>query len=81
MPVYNSYSLQSLGQPNYQYKASAGKDVIVVGAGLAGLAAAKVLKGAGYKVTVLEANERYGGRVQTYRYDNLINKKSFLNKM
>ncbi len=41
--------------------------VIVVGAGLAGMAAATVLKRAGYNVTVLEASSRAGGRVQTYR--------------
>ncbi len=41
--------------------------VIVVGAGLAGLAAAYELEGEGHKVTVLEARSRPGGRVRTYR--------------
>ncbi|KAM3847473.1 L-amino-acid oxidase-like [Vipera latastei] len=41
--------------------------VVVVGAGMAGLSAAYVLTGAGHKVTVLEASECVGGRVQTYR--------------
>ncbi len=41
--------------------------VLVVGAGLAGLAAAYELEGAGYGVTVLEARSRPGGRVRTYR--------------
>ncbi len=40
----------------------------MLGAGLAGLAAADALKGAGYGVTMLEASDRIGGRVQTYRY-------------
>ncbi len=41
--------------------------MIIVGAGLAGLTAAKLLKDAGYSVLVLEASSRIGGRVQTYR--------------
>lgn len=40
-------------------------DVIVVGAGLAGLAAAYELKNAGYAVTLLEARTTPGGRVRT----------------
>uniref|UniRef100_A0A194ARU8 L-amino-acid oxidase n=1 Tax=Sistrurus tergeminus TaxID=8757 RepID=A0A194ARU8_SISTE len=45
------------------------KRVVIVGAGMAGLSAAYVLAGAGHEVTVLEASERAGGRVQTYRND------------
>jgi monoamine oxidase len=40
-----------------------GSTVIVIGAGFAGLAAANELFHAGYKVTVLEAQRRLGGRV------------------
>ena len=40
-------------------------DAIVVGAGLAGLACARQLSGAGRRVVVIEANHRLGGRVAT----------------
>ena len=42
-------------------------DVIVVGAGVAGLAAARLLRDAGRTVVVLEARDRVGGRVWTSR--------------
>ncbi|CAB3977976.1 L-amino-acid oxidase-like [Paramuricea clavata] len=41
-------------------------DVIIVGAGMAGLSAAYELKKAGLSVKILEQTERYGGRVFTY---------------
>jgi monoamine oxidase len=40
-------------------------DVIVVGAGMAGLTAARSLAEAGLKVLVVEANDRIGGRIWT----------------
>jgi monoamine oxidase len=43
------------------------KHIIIIGAGMAGLVAASLLKGTGHKVTVLEANDRVGGRVHTIR--------------
>jgi hypothetical protein len=43
-----------------------GYDVIVVGAGMAGLSAAYEMKRVGLKVKILEQTERYGGRVFTY---------------
>ncbi|SMD24626.1 flavin monoamine oxidase family protein [Kibdelosporangium aridum] len=47
--------------------AAGGKRVVVLGAGLAGLASAYNLMKHGYDVTVLEAQDRPGGRVQTAR--------------
>jgi polyamine oxidase len=44
---------------------SGAEHVIVVGAGIAGLAAARRLREDGYRVTVLEGRDRIGGRVLT----------------
>lgn len=44
-----------------------GKTVVVIGAGIAGLAAAKKLKQKGFTVIVLEAQEKAGGRIRTDR--------------
>lgn len=47
-------------------RALAPKRVVVIGGGFAGLACAHELKAAGYKVTVVEARNRVGGRVLSF---------------
>ncbi|OWF56714.1 amine oxidase [flavin-containing]-like [Mizuhopecten yessoensis] len=48
------------------------RDVIVIGAGLSGLAAAKLLHEQGLDVVVLEARDRVGGRTYT-KHNDVIN--------
>ncbi|XP_071375646.1 L-amino-acid oxidase [Centroberyx affinis] len=43
------------------------RHVAVIGGGVAGLTAAKFLEDAGHKVTIIEASDRIGGRVETFR--------------
>ncbi|MFC3883636.1 flavin monoamine oxidase family protein [Bacillus songklensis] len=45
------------------------KKIIIIGAGMAGLVSASLLKQAGHHVTIIEASERVGGRVYTLRGD------------
>ena len=52
-------------------------DVVVVGAGLAGLRCAQVLAGAGRDVVVLEADDRVGGRIRTDRIDGFLVDRGF----
>ncbi|KFF10354.1 flavin monoamine oxidase family protein [Flavobacterium hydatis] len=51
------------------------KDVLIIGAGMAGMVAAAMLKEAGHNVTIVESNTRVGGRIKTFR--NSKDKKYF----
>jgi monoamine oxidase len=53
-PIYHPISVQSFDT-----------DVVIIGAGVAGLSAAAMLSRAGVRVLVLEARDRVGGRVLT----------------
>ena len=55
-----------------------GASVLVLGAGLAGMTTALELRNAGYKVKVLEYNNRPGGRNWTLRGGDLALKSSKL---
>ncbi|XP_020500532.1 L-amino-acid oxidase [Labrus bergylta] len=43
------------------------RHIAIIGGGMAGLTAAKFLEDAGHTVTIIEASDRIGGRVETFR--------------
>lgn len=48
------------------------KDIVVIGAGIAGLTAAHTLKNAGYRVLILERSARAGGFIQSERHQDFL---------
>jgi monoamine oxidase len=58
-----------VGAENFELASSSGRgrSVVILGAGIAGLVSAYELQRAGYKVTILEARNRIGGRSWTIR--------------
>jgi protoporphyrinogen oxidase len=53
------------------------KKVIIVGAGIAGLTAAKLLKAKGFEILVIEASDGIGGRVRTDEKDGFLLDRGF----
>ena len=52
-------------------------DVLIVGAGLSGLTAAKILKAAGKTIKIIEAGDSVGGRVQTDEVNGFLLDRGF----
>lgn len=63
--------------PDWVTSEGTGKPVVIVGAGLAGLACARCLKEANLPVLVLEAQDQVGGRIRTDRVDGFLLDRGF----
>lgn len=49
-------------------RSNVSKKIIVIGAGMSGLTASKILKQMGHRIKILESSDRVGGRIKTFRH-------------
>ena len=68
LPIARAYS----GPPQFDYQTGEGQHVVILGAGIAGLCAAYLLRNTKFKVTVLEPNSYVGGRCLTLRRGDTV---------
>lgn len=61
----NSFMTGGLLLPTIERRCASPPSVIVIGGGISGIAAARVLSNSSFEVTVLESRDRIGGRVHT----------------
>ncbi|MBT8366611.1 MAG: FAD-dependent oxidoreductase, partial [Deltaproteobacteria bacterium] len=60
------------GRPELEHHAGEGQHIVILGAGVAGLCAAYLLRNTGFKVTIVEPNPHVGGRCFTLRKGDLV---------
>jgi monoamine oxidase len=65
-------SLETLAMPNPRRNRPTDKTVLVIGAGMAGIAAAYHLQQQGFQVKILEAQGQIGGRICTNRTTGVV---------
>ena len=69
--TYNSPKSARPG--DWPANSGAGKSVVILGAGIAGMTSAFELQKLGYSVSILEATNRAGGRIRTIRSGDVVN--------
>ena len=60
------------GPPELEHRTGEGQHIVILGAGVAGLCAAYLLRNTGFKVTMVEPNPYVGGRCLTLRKGDLV---------
>lgn len=60
------------GPPRLEHRSGEGQHIVILGAGVAGLCAAYLLRNTGFKVTIFESNPSVGGRCLTLRRGDIV---------